>query len=236
MNRVAVLAGALLVAGPVPGAVETGSAAGGAGRPEPVEVVAAAFPPEVDGAVLDGFALVGCLVDEDGSVLEAWSLAASAPPFATAAERALMTWSYAPAGAVDAGAAVAWPRLDVVRFDFTRRGGLVPRTHREAVAAAFAGGVPDAREELPPQVLAADLKRVAGRLPPPEPGLGEGRVMLEFLVDRGGVVRLPVAVSATTVAHARVAVAAARTWRFAPPEVPEGRAAVRVRWGLRFRG
>lgn len=185
-----------------------------------------------------GSAWIGCTVDDDGRVIETWILRASHPAFGEAAEDALRAWRYAPRAepAPGAGPAAApWPRSEVVRFDFGRPGNVTSFPAVDSVKGIFpyppeAGAGPAELPLLPPR----SLKRLAGPSPRPPAGAPPGRVLVEFVVDEAGRVRLPVALEADHPALARATVEALRGWRFEPPtERPEA-PGVRLRWAFRF--
>jgi len=185
-------------------------------------------------AVNNGRALVVCTVNDDGSVLDLWTLETNHLAFAESAEGALRTWRYAPAN-VPAQSIVPWPRIDVVDFDFSRSGQITTKTHREAMAASFLTPQPaSGRIEDIPAVSSERIARLEGKAPAAPSATPAGEVVVEFLLDRTGRVRLPVAIRADHLAHARAAVTAVSSWRFAalPPEIKTP--AVRMRWNFRF--
>lgn len=214
----------------------------GPSRPELVSGLAPAYPAALaNESVNQGSALAFCTIADDGSVLDVWVPQSHHPAFAAAAEEALATWRYAPAPApapsTDAAPA-PWPRLDVVRFVFSRSGQITTRTHREALAGAFPGERSASFDfETMPLVAASRLTRTRGGAPSAAalpPGLPAGAVTVEFIVEASGRVRLPVALRAEHPAHARAAVAAVREWAFAPLAKELDAKAVRVRWNFKF--
>lgn len=185
--------------------------------------------------VYRGFALVGCTVAADGSVVEAWTLRASHRAFADAAEKALREWRYAPAASAPGGGDRPLLRTDVVRVEFTLTGSVIAQTQLDAALAAF----PDSENQLPPLYPNALAKhevpaRLEGKLPAAIPNLSGGSVVMEFFIDADGRVRLPVVLAAQANAYAEAALAAVRGWRFAGPRVEGKAAAVRVRWSFAF--
>ncbi len=200
-----------------------------------IESPAPVFPPSLfTQSVNNGRALVVCTIGDDGTVLDLWTLDTNHLAFAEASEEALRTWRYAPAP-VPTGTVVPWPRIDVVDFDFSRTGQITTKTHRDAMLGSFLTGRPaSGRIEDIPTMPSNRVSRVEGTGPAAPSGTPAGEVVVEFLLDQKGNVRLPVAIRADHLAHARAAVTAVRSWRFAPLS-PETKApAVRVRWNFRF--
>jgi hypothetical protein len=183
-------------------------------------------------AVNYGVAWVACTVDDDGRVLETWTLRTSHPAFAEAAETALIEWRYE---VRSAPSAAPWPRSEVVRFDFGRPGNVASFSALESIKGIF----PYQPESLSapesfPLLPSNSLKRLSGALPRPPAGVPPGRVLAEFVVDATGRVRVPVALEADHLEHARVVVSALREWRFERPVTSLEAPAVRLRWAFRF--
>ena len=189
----------------------------------------------MDRPIYEGHAVVGCLVAADGAVLETWAMRASHRAFADSAERAIREWRYAPAptGADQMGALPV--RVDLVRINYSLTGSIISQTQMQAQLSAF----PDSENRLPPLFDKPVGKnavpvRLKGNVPKPIAGGSGGSVVVEFFIDAGGSVRLPVALNAPNHVYAESALAAVRAWQFAAPQVDGKPASVRVRWNFTF--
>lgn len=181
----------------------------------------------------NGFATVACTIDDDGYVVEYWTLLYSHPPFAQSAESVLSQWQYLPTDGLEEGN--PWPRIDLIRFEFERSGQITSRNHNEAIRDLFPEPtlLKTSLSEFP--LLATDgISRLEGALPTPPGGVGAGDVVVEFLVDEFGGAHLPVALSAKHKEQAVAAVEAVRTWTIALPDPELARPAARIRWTFRF--
>jgi TonB family protein len=199
-----------------------------------VEGPAPTFPTSLlDTSITTGAAYVACSIDDDGTVLEAWPIQATHPDFTPVSLAALSTWRYNPA--TPKTETTSWPRFEIVRFDFNRTSSLVSFSSFESHRHAASAETPSAHR-LPELPLLAPGSLAAMHHPMPKlaPGTPAGEVQVEFLIDRTGQARVPVAIFATHPALARATVAAVRTWTFAPlpPEITTP--AARYRWSFRF--
>lgn len=202
----------------------------------PVEAPAPIYPLALTNEPVNyGVAWVACTVDDDGRVLELWTMRASHPAFAEAAANALSAWRYEARAPGPASHPAPWPRSEVVRFDFGRPGNVATFSAIESIKATF----PYQPESFPsPQDLMllapGSLKRLSGDLPRSPAGMPPGRVLAEFVVDATGRVRVPVALEADHREQAQAVVAALREWRFEAPVTSPESPAVRLRWAFRF--
>ncbi len=219
------------------------AASADAARVAVVHNPAPAYPAALFAAsVNQGHAIVACTIGDDGSVLDLWTIESSNAAFADAAEGSLREWRYQATPAANAPGAVAtvspaapWPRTDLIRFNFFRTGHITTLTHIGAFERAFGESAPASTYPGEfPLVPLAKLKKLEGSAPAPTPGVPAGRVLVEFLVDAEGRVRVPLALSAEHRAHAESALAAVRAWRFAPTPTDRASSTVRVRIGFRF--
>lgn len=216
----------LILAGIICATTTPGAAAP---RPEVLDGPAPEYPSTLMSSdVNQGYAVVLATIDDTGEVLDVWTIEASHPAFAEAGERTLTGWRYA---APRAPATAPWPRVDAVRFAFSRAGQITTHTHAESAAKAFPKpSALSARLETLPRAKTGQLVRLAGASPAPTPGTPSGRASVEFVVDRTGRVRVPMVLAAEHPAHARAVIAAVRTWRFAPPAGEASAVGVRARW------
>lgn len=190
------------------------------------------FPMAVAGEpIYYGIAWVACAVDDDGSVLETWTLRATHPAFGQAAEAALQTWRYAPRAATTA----PWPRTEVVRFNFGRPGHVETFPGVVALKSVFPY-LPSGNENLGelPLLPPGTLTRIKGGPPRASSATRSGRVLIEFLVDSTGRVRLPVVLEATHPDQAREAAQTVRGWNFTALPASVEAPAARVRWAFAF--
>lgn len=201
-------------------------------RPSLVHAPLPAFPDSLKNQpIYQGSALVGCIIDSDGSVVEVWSMEASHTAFANSAEAAVREWRYAKAADSEKPAI----RTDAVQIHFSLSGALVSQTQFEASKSLLNGH----KNQLPPvyDQLPAGSRRPAlleGTNPKPVPGRPGGAVDVEFFVDSEGRVRLPLALRSSDPALAEAAVSAVRRWRFEAPRVEDKPASLRMRWSFKF--
>lgn len=187
----------------------------------------------LNSSITTGASFIACTIDDDGTILDSWPVQATHPAFATVGQESLLTWRYAAAPASPPPA--AWPRFEIVRFDFNRGSSIVSFNTYESHRPNANPETPSAfRLEELPMLPAGSLAPVHHPLPTPAKGSPAGEVQVEFLIDRTGQARVPVAVYATHPSLARASVAAVRTWRFAALPDSVSAPAARYRWSFRF--
>ncbi len=164
-----------------------------------------------------GHAIVALTIDPNGRVDDVVTLEASHPAFGTAAEAAVKAWEFEPADASTR------PPRDVRQFEFRSAGVIDTLSHMEAAGARICAGthataaahggvarssITTDRARLPraPKLHAAALSRLADR-----------PVIVSFIIDTDGTVRVPVVDAAVDPDIAIAVVLALREWRFTPP-------------------
>jgi TonB family protein len=207
------LAGSGVALGAEPGAVPLATAKSLLAR----TAVPPRFPLSLRGTEHSaGHAIVALTVDRDGRVDDVVTLEASHPAFGSAAEAAVRSWEFEPAEASTR------PPRDVRQFEFRSAGVIDTLTHAQASERAFAPAPvrpqvrtvawndlpspPTALASPPPRLAAGALARLAGQ-----------PVIVSFIIDTDGAVRVPVVDASVDAEIATAVVQALREWRFAPP-------------------
>ncbi len=174
------------------------------------------FPAELIGAKAgDGDVVLAVTVDSEGRALDMVALEATHEAFARAANDAVREWVF-PARDSD-----TWPRREVLQFRFKRSGAVSTLSHREAALEAFKGQAPPALHTVPLEQLDREPERLAAPMPAvPKTALrrhGGKPLMLNFVVDQEGRVRVPVLAEVQDAALAEPVLKAVRRWRYSPP-------------------
>lgn len=196
------------------------------------------FPPELIGAKMgDGEAVVVITIDDSGKVDDSLALEATNDAFANAATSAVSEWLFKPIGEIAANSAApdlakSWPRREVLQFNFKRSGVVTTMTHSDAAHDAFVGtrgpevrtvawnaldSVPrPIKVDMPQLPLSTSAKR------------DKTPLVINFVIDRQGQVRVPVIRGAADPALAKAVLSAVKTWRYTPPMQQKQAVAVEV--------
>ncbi len=206
------------------------------------------FPPELIGAKMgDGEAVVVITIDDHGKVDDSLALEATNDAFANAATSAVSEWLFKPISAIAANSAMSSsamsnsamsdvatssPRREVLQFNFKRSGVVTTMTHSDAAKDAFVGTRgPEVRTvawnaldsiprpikvDMPQLPLSTSAKREKTPL------------VINFVIDRQGHVRVPVIRGAADPALAKAVLSAVKTWRYTPPMQQKQAVAVEV--------
>lgn len=174
------------------------------------------FPPELVGVKAgDGEAVMAVTIDADGAVVDSVALEATNEAFAREAAGAVKDWRFA------SGAAATWPRREVLQFSFKRSGVVTTLSHAEGAREHFVGTSvaqlrtvpldqldrePTRTVSVPPKISKAALAR-----------RGAQPLLLNFVIDREGQVRVPVVTAADNPELARAVLAAVVQWHYTPP-------------------
>lgn len=167
-------------------------------------------------------------VGPDGGLTDVVAVAASDPELARTATQAARTWQYQPA--TYAGR----PCASVAEFALELRAGrLQPAADGDAAAGAGRGPLPVRLQELdrPLQPRAVAPPRYPTELQARRLG---GTVMVRFLIDQTGTVRLPYVLECDAAELAPLVLDALRTWRFVPPTRDGSPVVVAARQEFRF--
>lgn len=174
------------------------------------------FPAELAGAKAgDGEVVLAVTVDSEGRALDMVALEATHEAFVRAATDAVREWIF-PARDSD-----TWPRREVLQFNFKRTGAVSTLSHREAALDAFKGQTVAALRTVPLEQLDRKPERRVAPMPNvPQAALrrhGGKPLMVNFVVDQEGRVRVPVLAEVQDAALAETVLAAVRQWRYSPP-------------------
>lgn len=174
------------------------------------------FPAELTGAKAgDGEVVLAVTVDSEGRALDMVALEATHEAFARAATDAVREWIF------QARTSDTWPRREVLQFSFKRSGAVTTLSHREAALEAFKGQTLAALRTVPLEQLDHEPERLAAPMPlVPKSALrrhGGKPLMVNFVVDQEGRVRVPVLADVQDSALAEPVLAAVRQWRYSPP-------------------
>ena len=207
------------------------------------------FPPELIGAKMgDGEAVVVITIDDHGKVDDSLALEATNDAFANAAISAVSEWLFKPISAIAANSAMSSsamsdattssPRREVLQFNFKRSGVVTTMTHSDAAKDAFVGTRgPEVRTvawnalDSAPRPIKVDMPQLplstsAKREKTP--------LVINFVIDRQGHVRVPVIRGAADPALAKAVLSAVKTWRYTPPMQQKQAVAVEVTNALVF--
>jgi TonB family protein len=176
----------------------------------------ARFPEELwFTSINEGYATVAWTVAPDGRIEDAVVIAASHPAFAQSALEALPRRLPRDVDSV-------LPKYDSARFIFHRLGLNTYSSTAEMIrqtAAEQRGAIPTvtvrAGELQEPLVQTGGEASVC----PSRQSMLAGAVIVRFLIDRDGRVRVPRIIDTTSDQFALAMLAAVRQWRFAPPQV-----------------
>lgn len=174
------------------------------------------FPPELTGAKAgDGEVILAVTVGEDGRTQDMVPLEATHSAFARAAVQAVEDWVF------DVRDSDTWPRREVLQFSFKRSGVVTTLSHREAALEAFKGQLPAELRTVPLAQLDREPERLEAEMPAvPKSALrrhGGKPLVVNFVVDQEGRVRVPVLAAVKDPALAEPVLAAVRQWRYTAP-------------------
>jgi len=201
------------------------------------------FPPELIGAKMgDGEAVVVITIDDSGNVDDSLALEATNEAFANAATSAVSEWLFKPISAIAANSAMSnsamsdvatsSPRREVLQFNFKRSGVVTTMTHSDAAKDAFVGTRgPEVRTvawsalDSAPRPIKVDMPQL-----PPSTSAKRDKtpLVINFVIDRQGHVRVPVIRGAADPALAKAVLSAVKTWRYTPPMQQKQAVAVEV--------
>ncbi|MDX2186521.1 MAG: energy transducer TonB [Opitutaceae bacterium] len=168
--------------------------------------------------ITQGQASIAIAIDETGKVTDLMPLAYTKRAFADEAIRVLKNWRYQPMR-LDGQ---AHPGMTELHFTFEAQGVVVQRSADEMVAAFIDSSFDRQEWELAPcnmknlDRIPTPITMVSPLYPFVEGGI-EGRVTIEFIIDREGNVRFPHLRGKSADALSGAALDAVRQWKFAPP-------------------
>ena len=163
----------------------------------------------------DGEVVVAVTLDEQGEVTDSVTLLATNEAFSRSALDAVGDWKFLPA------ASETWPRREILQFDFKRSGVVTSLSHEEAAREGFASTAHYQISTVQWQELDSEPQRLAGTMPKVSKSAldahGKQALVINFVIDTDGKVRVPVAFSITDKSLATSVLNAVRTWQFTPP-------------------
>jgi outer membrane biosynthesis protein TonB len=172
------------------------------------------FPAELRGNMSgDGQVVAALTIGVEGQVLDCVALEATRIEFAEAVVNAVIQWRFTPA------AVNPILRREVVQFDFKRNGVVTTLQHAEAAQQAFISTVQAQLRTVPLVQLDDEPKRIATVMPKLSKerlAALTGPLMVNFVIDRDGIVRVPV-VTTNDAAVAKTVLEAVTQWRYSPP-------------------
>lgn len=203
------------------------------------------FPPELVGVKAgDGEVVMVVTIDSAGAVNDSAVLEATNEAFARSAVRAVSDWRFGAKSFVSTASALAltmttpdeatasnpavvadtettFPRRKVLQFSFKRSGVVTTLSHAEAARENFVTtNIPQIRS-VPWNQLDAEPQRLSATMPKVSKTIlatqGSQPLMLNFVIDREGRVRVPVVPASVHPELANSLLAAVRTWRYSPP-------------------
>ena len=196
------------------------------------------FPQELVGAKMgDGEVVVVITVDDDGKVNDSLVLEATNEAFANAAVSAVSGWLFKPIGERPANSAApdsakSWPRREVLQFNFKRSGVVTTMSHAEAARDGFVGTRGPELRTVPWKALDSEPRPINVNMPQLTPSVSAKRaktpLVINFVIDRQGQVRVPVILGSVDPALANTVLAAVKTWRYTPPIQQKQAVAVEV--------
>lgn len=212
--RVALLVALLSVAGP---GSQLALAAGENAQNLPglMTYQAPKFPIGLRGAKMgDGYVVITMTIDAQGQVSDSFALAANHDAFVQSATEAIADWRFAPTASTTA------PRRETVEFEFKRLGVVTTLSHGESASAAFMSTNIE-RKTVQWHELDAEPKRIAARMPAVSKSslkkLGAKPLMLNYIIDDQGRVRIPVISESDDAELSERVLAAVRQWRYSSP-------------------
>jgi TonB family protein len=198
----------------------------GAARTQPRNLGLVSYKePVVAKLEIDASAVVVYTVRANGRVADAVTLTATNRVLGDSARDAVLTWRFERDPTLGRGRD-AVPnkvlRREVVEFVFKRDGIVTSMSHRDSAKAWF----PPDYKPVVRLVQAAELERPLERLAQPSGAAtteltvdraSGGSVLVSYVVDETGVVRVPIAERAEDPTLIDAAVALVAGWRYAPP-------------------
>jgi TonB family protein len=174
------------------------------------------FPPELVGVKAgDGEAVMVITIGTGGLVEDSVALEATHEAFAREATDAIKDWQFA------SGAGTTWPRREVLQFSFKRSGVVTTLSHAEGAREHFIGTPVPRLRTVPLGELDREPMRTASTMPQVSKAAlakrGKEPLMVNFVIDREGRVRVPVVTVADDPEFAQAVLAAVRQWRYTPP-------------------
>lgn len=174
------------------------------------------FPPELVGIKAgDGEVVMAITIDPQGAVEDSVALEATNEAFARAVGGAVQDWQFAP------GAGATWPRREVLQFSFKRSGVVTTLSHAEGAREHFIGTAVPQLRTVPLAQLDREPQRLASAMPKVSRSMlakrGKEPLMINFVIDRDGAVRVPVVTAVDDPVLAQTVVAAVKQWRYTPP-------------------
>ncbi|MES2825268.1 MAG: energy transducer TonB [Pseudomonadota bacterium] len=190
------------------------------------------FPPELVGVKAgDGEVVMVITIDSGGKVNDAFALEATNEAFANSALQAVSDWQFA---IMDSSSAAShtWPRREVLQFSFKRSGVVTTLSHVEAAREGFISTNVAQLRTLPWHELDTEPQRLAAAMPVVPRSvlakLGQQPVMINFVIDRKGEVRVPVITALNDSELMQSILATVRKWRYTPPMYQQKPVAVEV--------
>jgi outer membrane biosynthesis protein TonB len=175
------------------------------------------FPVGLRGVMAgDGQVVLAFTIGADGKVIDSVALEATQVEFANAAAEAVADWQFAAAVASSPS-----PRREIVEFAFRRNGVVTTLQHMEAAHEGFNTTTTYAQvRTVKLSALDAEPSRIMALMPAVSRAQlsqqGQTPLIINFVIDMTGKVRVPV-VTAADPALAQAVLKAVQQWRYAPP-------------------
>lgn len=174
------------------------------------------FPAGLRGVMSgDGEVVVALTIGSDGTVKDSVALLATNFDFAREALRAVNNWQFSPMEAQ------TWPRREVLEFSFRRSGVVTSMSHAEAAKDGFLSKAYFQIQTVQQEELDSEPQRISGAMPALSrsalDGLGKQTIVINFVIDTDGLVRVPVVMEPNNPEVAKAVLGVVEAWRYSPP-------------------
>lgn len=191
------------------------------------------FPPELVGVKAgDAEVVMAITINDEGSVNDSVVLEATNQQVASAAISAVAEWKFSATEKTSININTPWPRREVLQFNFKRSGVVTSMSHLEAARDGFVSTTRPQLRTVQWKALDSEPQRIKATMPVFPPSLStqvnNKPLMINFVIDQQGVVRVPVLTGVEDSAFAKVVLAAVKTWRYTPPMEQKQAVAVEV--------
>jgi hypothetical protein len=179
------------------------------------------FPKDLVGVKAgDAEVVMAITIDDQGNVSDQVVLEATSESVAIASLNAVEDWKFLATPKTELSPETPWPRREVLQFTFKRSGVVTSLSHAEAAKDGFVSTrQPEVRTvqwqalENKPQPINLTLSGLPDSLPytPNKP------LMVHFVIDRQGAVRVPVITGLDNLEIARLVLSDISHWRYTAP-------------------
>ncbi len=185
----------------------------------------------------DGEVVVVITIDDDGKVNDSLALEATNEAFANATISAVSEWLFKPIDELAANSTAfdltkTSPRREVLQFNFKRSGVVTTMSHADAARDGFVGTRGPELRTVDWKALDSEPRPISVNMPQLPPSTSATRdktpLVINFVIDRQGQVRVPVILGLADPALAKIVLSTVKTWRYTPPMQNKQAVAVEV--------